>query len=65
MTMYPEIFKKGRAEVNIVVGRERLPTIQDREALPYVNAICKELLRWNVVVPLSTYLSLRHLHILV
>lgn len=65
MTMYPEIFKKGQVEVNTVVGHERLPTVQDREALPYVNAICKELLRWNVVVPLSTYLSLHHLHILV
>ena len=56
MTMYPEILEKARAEVDAVVGHERLPTMQDREGLPYVNAICKELLRWNVVVPIGTCL---------
>ena len=56
MTMYPEILKKGQSEVDSVVGHERLPTVQDREALPYVNAICRELLRWNVVIPFGTCL---------
>ena len=56
MTMYPEILKKAQSAVDSVVGHERLPTIQDREALPYVNAICTELLRWHVVAPLGTCL---------
>ena len=56
MTMYPEIFKKAQSEVDAVVGNERLPTMQDREALPYVDAICKEVLRWNVVAPVGTCL---------
>ena len=54
MTMYPEILKKGQAEVDAVIGNDRLPTMKDRDALPYVNAICMELLRWNVLVPWST-----------
>lgn len=56
MTIYPDILKKAQAEVDVVVGHERLPTMDDRDALPYVNAICTELLRWNVVIPLGTYL---------
>ena len=56
MTMYPETLKKAQSEVDAVVGYERLPTMRDREALPYVNAICKELLRWNVVGTLGTCL---------
>lgn len=62
MIMFPEVLKKAQAEVDAVVGHERLPTMQDHEALPYVSAICKELLRWNVVVPLGTYISHVHFH---
>ena len=59
MTIYPEVFKKAQAEVDAVVGRERLPIMEDRDALPYVNAICCELFRWNAVasvgMPLRGY----------
>lgn len=56
ITMYPEIFKKAQAEVDAVVGNERLPIMADREMLPYVNALCRELLRWNVVIPCRAYI---------
>ena len=36
-----------------MVGSDRLPTFADRDALPYVNAIVKELLRWHSTVPLG------------
>jgi len=55
MTMYPDVLKKAQTEVDVVVGNKRLPTMEDRGALPYVNAICMELLRWNVLVPMRTY----------
>jgi len=55
MTIYPEVLKKAQAEVDVVVGDKRLPTMKDRDALPYVNALCKELLRWNVLIPMRTY----------
>ncbi|KAF8445000.1 cytochrome P450 [Boletus edulis BED1] len=51
MTMYPEVLKKAQAEVDAVVGNDRLPKMEDRDALPYVNAVCTELLRWNVFLP--------------
>jgi hypothetical protein len=39
---YPEIQKKAQAELDHVVGRNRLPTIEDEKNLPYCHAIIKE-----------------------
>ncbi|GLB39728.1 putative cytochrome p450 [Lyophyllum shimeji] len=51
MTRYPEVAKKAQAEIDAVVGNERLPTFEDRPHLPYVDALVKEVLRWNAVAP--------------
>ncbi|KAF8444934.1 cytochrome P450 [Boletus edulis BED1] len=59
MTLYPEVFRKAQVEIDAVVGYERLPTIGDRDELPYVNAICKELLRWNAVSPLAMHVTIQ------
>ena len=56
MMIYPDIQARAQAELDSVVGTDRLPTFDDRDSLPYINAICKEVLRWNVIVPLSAYL---------
>ncbi|KAG6328751.1 hypothetical protein ID866_10338 [Astraeus odoratus] len=53
MTLFPEIQKKAQAEIDAVVGSERLPTFADRERLPYIDAIVKEVLRWHVIFPLG------------
>ena len=53
MTLYPEVQRKAQAEVDAVVGPDRLPSFQDRDRLPYVSAICNELLRWLPVGPLG------------
>lgn len=53
MVLYPEIQSKGQAEIDIVIGKDRLPSFTDRGSLPYVNAIVKEVLRWNPAVPLG------------
>ena len=45
MTMHPEVVKKAHEELDRVVGSERLPSFEDRVRLPYVDAICKEVLR--------------------
>ncbi|KAF8510633.1 cytochrome P450 [Gautieria morchelliformis] len=36
-----------------VIGANRLPAFKDRESLPYMNAVCKELQRWRPVAPLG------------
>jgi len=51
MVLFPEVQKKGQAELDAVLGGDQLPTWADRERLPYVDAILKELLRWGVVAP--------------
>ncbi len=50
----PSVQTKAQDELDAVTGRERLPTFEDRPKLPYINAICKEILRWKPVVPLCT-----------
>ena len=53
MAMHPEAQAKAQVELNAVVGLDRLPDHSDRDALPYVNAVVKEALRWQNVVPLG------------
>lgn len=45
MVMYPNVQRKLQAEIDRVVGRERLPTWDDEKNLPYVRATIKETLR--------------------
>jgi len=53
MTMHPEFQRKAQAEIDSVIGSDRLPTLADQPNLPYVNALVKEVLRWNPVGPLG------------
>ena len=53
MALYPEVQKKAQAEIDAVVGPDRLPEFEDRPSLPYINAVIKELMRWNLVTPLG------------
>lgn len=50
MTVYPEVQAKSRAEIQRVIG-DRLPTVADKAALPYFNAVLLETLRWNPAAP--------------
>ncbi|KAI9571622.1 cytochrome P450 [Boletus coccyginus] len=46
MAIYPEVLKKAQAEVDVVVGDKRLPTMEDRDALP-----------WNVLVSMPLHVT--------
>jgi cytochrome P450 len=50
MAMYPEVQRKAQAEIDSVVGNDRMPNFDDYESLPYVTAIMKEVLRWQVCI---------------
>ena len=39
---YPDVQRKAQEELDLVVGRERLPTVEDERNLPYCHAIIKE-----------------------
>lgn len=58
LTLYPDVKKLAQAELDSVVGRDRLPTFDDRIRLPYIDAFCKEVLRWHMVLPLGTYVQM-------
>jgi len=53
MTLFPEVQRKAQEELDRVFGGPALPTVEDRERLPYIDAIVKEALRWHVVAPLG------------
>ncbi|KIM58364.1 hypothetical protein SCLCIDRAFT_28145 [Scleroderma citrinum Foug A] len=42
MTLFPETQKKAQAEIDAVIGTDRLPSYSDRESLPFVEAVIKE-----------------------
>jgi cytochrome P450 len=50
MAMHPETQKKAQAEIDAVVGKDRLPDFSDRASLHYINAIMKEIFRWQVCI---------------
>lgn len=54
MALYPDVAKQAQAELDSVVGSDRLPTFADREHLPFMDALVKEVFRWNSVVPTGT-----------
>ena len=51
MILNPPFFKTAQEEIDRVIGPDRLPTLADRPSLPYIDAILKETLRWQNVVP--------------
>ena len=51
MIAFPEVQRRAQAELDAVVGRDRLPTFADAPRLPYVCAIIKEILRWRPGAP--------------
>ncbi|KAL1965863.1 hypothetical protein VTN77DRAFT_4996 [Rasamsonia byssochlamydoides] len=53
MTLFPEVQQKAQREIDQVVGTDSLPVISDRENLPYIDAIVKEVLRWHPVAPMG------------
>ncbi|KAI5888586.1 cytochrome P450 [Schizophyllum commune H4-8] len=54
MVLHPEIQSRAQAEVDAVcLAHGRMPQVADRSSLPYVNAIVKEVWRWNPSVPLG------------
>jgi len=52
MIVHPAVQEKAQAEIDAVVGRERMPTMDDRPSLPFIDAIFRELLRYNTTLPL-------------
>ena len=52
IVLHPEAQKKAQKEIDSII-KDRLPTLEDREVLPYVNAFVNESQRWKPVIPLA------------
>ncbi|XP_025723866.1 cytochrome P450 1B1 [Callorhinus ursinus] len=52
-TRYPEVQARVQAELDQVVGRDRLPCLDDQPNLPYVMAFLYEAMRFSSFVPVT------------
>lgn len=57
LVLFPQAQRRAQAELDVVIGRDRLPTFNDRPCLPYIEAFCKELMRWQMPLPIGTIWS--------
>nr|QEP99753.1 cytochrome P450 monooxygenase CYP304F17 [Glyphodes pyloalis] len=53
MLLQPEIQDKVHEEIDRVVGRGRLPNLDDRRHMPYTEACIREMMRHETLVPLG------------
>jgi len=53
MMLNPDVFEKAQRIIDEQIGRDRLIEPSDREDLPYISCLLKEILRWGVPVPLG------------
>ncbi|KAJ7171159.1 cytochrome P450 [Mycena filopes] len=59
MVLNPEIQRDAHEEINRVVGQDRLPDYIDRDRLPFITAVVKEVLRWHPPAPTGVPHQLR------
>lgn len=55
LLLYPEVQDRAHELLDRVVGRDRLPTFNDRPNLQYIDAIIRETLRWGSLVPMGRF----------
>ncbi|EPS99958.1 hypothetical protein FOMPIDRAFT_1123474 [Fomitopsis schrenkii] len=53
MVLHPNVLKTAQEEIDRAVGSDRLPTLEDRPNLPYIECILKETYRWHPALPLG------------
>ncbi|KAG8235786.1 hypothetical protein J437_LFUL016118 [Ladona fulva] len=53
MVLHPEVQLKVQEEIDKVVGKDRLPKLEDRPKLPFTEATLLEIFRKSCVMPLS------------
>ncbi|KAF8607123.1 cytochrome P450 [Ceratobasidium sp. AG-I] len=53
MIMFPEVQAKAQQEIDSVISQDRLPTVEDRSRLPYIENLASEVLRWQPPAPLA------------
>ncbi|KAG1896663.1 cytochrome P450, partial [Suillus fuscotomentosus] len=53
MVLCLDVKKRAQSKIDSVVGKDRLPTFEDRASLPYLDAVLRETFRWQPISPLG------------
>ncbi|EIW80565.1 cytochrome P450 [Coniophora puteana RWD-64-598 SS2] len=53
MAIHPEVQIRAQSEMDVRLGKGVLPSFEDRDKLPYVDAILREIMRMYVMLPLA------------
>ncbi|XP_021381195.1 cytochrome P450 2U1 [Lonchura striata] len=53
MSLYPEVQEKVHAEIEAVLGRDKVPSLAHKAQMPFTEATIMEVQRMTAVVPLS------------
>lgn len=53
MIKYPTVQRKVFEEIDTVIGREKQPSLNDRQSLPYVVATLNEVQRWGNIARIN------------
>ncbi|NXU58126.1 CP2J2 protein, partial [Turnix velox] len=53
MAMYPDIQAHVQAEIDAVIGQARQPSLEDRNNMPYTNAVIHETQRKGNIIPMN------------
>ncbi|KAF9241409.1 cytochrome P450 [Melanogaster broomeanus] len=53
MVENPQVWKRAQEEIDAVIGMDKLPSFDDRASLPYIDAVLRETIRWQPILPLG------------
>ncbi|XP_066974435.1 cytochrome P450 2L1-like isoform X1 [Macrobrachium rosenbergii] len=53
LAKYPEVQKKAQKEIDLVVSRNVVPSLDQKDKLPYIEALCYEILRLTTLATMG------------
>ena len=55
MVHHQDVQKRARDEILSISASGTIPSFEERDSYPYVNALVMEILRWGSIGPLGIY----------